>query len=296
MTQQFIPGFTGSPLDRTDENRPSAEELVRLRTDSQAAVLLLDSLEPAIGEDGHLLWLPPADLAPDTTLIFLGLEDGQPRFAAAGKAPEGRGTHMSFWQAINGLSRAEAAIFACAKSLVDWHERHGFCAVCGTATAMMRGGWARSCPNCQAEHFPRTDPVVIMLAEHGQGDERRVLLGRQPRFPKGHYSALAGFLEVGESIEEAVARELAEEAGVATTSVRYIASQPWPFPSSLMIACIAQVESDRLTIDTNELEDAFWATRDEVLAALAKAEGARFNVPPPYAIAHTLLSRWAAGD
>jgi NAD+ diphosphatase len=153
----------------------------------------------------------------------------------------------------------------------------------------MRAGWGRRCPSCKAEHFPRTDPVVIMIAEH----DGRALLGRQPRFPPRRYSALAGFVEVGESIEEAVARELFEEAGVRANSVNYVASQPWPFPSSLMIACVAQVESDQLTLDETELEHAFWASREDVAAALAGDPTAPFIAPPPLAIAHTLLKFWS---
>jgi NAD+ diphosphatase len=155
---------------------------------------------------------------------------------------------------------------------------------------VFRAGWGRKCPACAAEHFPRVDPVVIMLAEH----RGRVLLGRQPQYPAGRYSALAGFVEPGESLEEAVQRELREEAGIDTSNVRYLASQPWPFPGSLMIACLADAASDALTIDTTELEDAFWAERDEVAAALRGEPGARFLAPPHYAIAHTLLQRWLA--
>ena len=154
---------------------------------------------------------------------------------------------------------------------------------------MFRAGWGRKCASCAAEHFPRVDPVVIMLAEY----DGKILVGRQPRFPPRNYSALAGFLEPGESIEEAVRRELFEEAGVRVSNVRYVASQPWPFPAaSLMIACIGEADSDALTIDTTELEDAMWVSRDEVEAALADAEDARFNAPPKFAIAHTLLRAW----
>ncbi|WP_294190078.1 NAD(+) diphosphatase, partial [uncultured Sphingomonas sp.] len=163
-----------------------------------------------------------------------------------------------------------------------------FCANCGTPTALFRAGWGRKCPNCHAEHFPRTDPVVIMLAEH----DGRALIGRQPSWPAGRYSALAGFLEPGEAIEEAVRREIGEEAGVAVGAVRYVASQPWPFPSQLMIACVGQALSAEITLDENELEDAKWVTRDEVLAAL-DGSGDAFLAPPPYAIAHTLLHAWA---
>jgi NAD+ diphosphatase len=168
--------------------------------------------------------------------------------------------------------------------------RHRFCAVCGTGTEAFRAGWGRKCPACGAEHFPRVDPVVIMLAEHGD----KVLMGRGPGWPPGRYSALAGFLEPGESLEEAVARETFEEAGVRVRDVRYVASQPWPFPSSLMIAAIGVADDDALTIDENELEDAIWVTRDEVRAVMA-GEGGPFVPPPPYAIAFNLLTAWIEG-
>jgi NAD+ diphosphatase len=158
-------------------------------------------------------------------------------------------------------------------------------------TAAFRAGWGRKCGGCAAEHFPRVDPVAIMLAEHGG----RVLLGRQRQFPPGRYSALAGFVEPGESIEEAVVRELAEEAGIRAFDVRYVASQPWPFPGSLMIACIARAAGDALTLDSNELEDAIWVSREGVAAAMAREEGAPFVAPPRFAIAFTLLERWLAG-
>jgi len=141
-----------------------------------------------------------------------------------------------------------------------------------------------------AEHFPRTDPVVIMLAEH----DDKVLVGRQAVFPPGRYSALAGFVEVGESVEEAVARELVEEAGVRATSVRYVVSQPWPFPSQLMIACIATLADDVVTLDLAELEDVKWVSREEVAAALAGDADAAFGAPPRYAIANTLFRAWLA--
>jgi NAD+ diphosphatase len=183
----------------------------------------------------------------------------------------------------------DAALWGTARSLIEWHNRHRFCSNCGTATALFRAGWGRRCGACGAEHYPRVDPVVIMLAEH----EDRVLLGRQPQYPPGRYSALAGFVEPGESIEEAVAREFQEEAGIRVRDVRYVASQPWPFPGSLMIACIAQAHSDALTIDRTELEDARWFERGAVEAALGGEPNAPFQAPPFFAIAHTLLACWA---
>ena len=163
------------------------------------------------------------------------------------------------------LDASEAPTYAAALSLAGWHARHRFCANCGQPTEPVRGGWSRHCPACSADHFPRVDPVVIMLAEH-DGD---LLLGRQPHYPPNRYSALAGFVEVGETLEAAVARELHEEAGIRVADVRYVASQPWPFPSSLMIGCTARALGRELTVDTTELEDARWFSRAEVAAALA---------------------------
>jgi len=290
----IIPGFTGSPLERVDHLRDDAEAVECLRRDPAARLLAMNGLDPVPNEAGELTWLPvPEDAG---ALILLGLIDGAPRFAAMGDGSGGGVVGPSrsplLFKLLATLPYAEAATYAAARSLVDWHARHGHCPRCGAPTEPFRAGWARRCSADGSEHFPRTDPVVIMLAEH----DGRVLVGRQAMFPAGRYSALAGFVEVGESIEEAVARELFEEAGVRATSVRYLASQPWPFPSSLMIACVAVVEDDRITLDAKELEDAMWVTGDEVAAAMREEAGARFLPPPPYAIANTLFQRWLAGD
>jgi NAD+ diphosphatase len=188
------------------------------------------------------------------------------------------------------LSPPDLAIYGGARSLVDWHARHRFCARCGGTTKPVKGGWQRHCDNCGADHFPRTDPVTIMLVEH----EDRLLLGRQPRFPPKMYSALAGFVEPGETIEEAVAREIHEEAGVRVRDVRYIASQPWPFPSQLMIGCTSVADDPELTIDRTELEDARWFTRAELEAARAAGEHGTdlLYFPRPFAIAHHLVAWW----
>jgi NAD+ diphosphatase len=191
-------------------------------------------------------------------------------------------------RALATLQPGEAETYAAARSLILWHARHGFCANCGHATEPFRAGWGRRCGSCGTEHFPRVDPVVIMIAEH----DGRALLGRGKGWPPGRYSALAGFVEPAESIEEAVAREIREESGVVVHNVRYVASQPWPFASSLMIACVATADDPTITLDTNELEDAIWVPRDEVARVLAGGEGP-FLPPPPYAIAHTLLTEWA---
>ena len=173
--------------------------------------------------------------------------------------------------------------------MLDWHARHRFCAQCGQPTRPAKGGWQRDCPACAAQHFPRVDPVAIMLVEC----DGQLLLGRQSRFPPRSYSALAGFVEPGETVEEAVAREVFEEAGVRVRDVRYIASQPWPFPSQLMLGCIGYAGSLDLRIDKTEIEDARWFTRDEVAEAIAAgAESTSFVPPPRQAIAHHMLQWW----
>jgi len=286
-----VPGFTGGTLDRADRVRHESALLDAALADPAARLLVLEGLDPVLDDAGRLTWTGLDSAAGE--LLFLGYEAGIPSFASAlpvGHAvPPGRSPAL--FAMLERFAPADAANYAAARSLVDWHGRHRFCANCGTATMIFRAGWARKCPNCGAEHFPRVDPVVIMLAE--QGD--KVLLGRQPPWPPGRYSALAGFLEVGESIEEAVRRETFEEAGIRLGPVRYIASQPWPFPSSLMVACIGKALNDDIAIDIHELEDARWFTRDEVRLALARDPAAPFGAPPPYAIAHTLLAAWMDG-
>lgn len=285
------PGFTGSPLERLDQEREDPRAFAAHLANPRARLLLLDGLDPVIAPDGSLAWGSPLVDAPDgAELALLGLVDGAPCFVALVPGAKGNAPY-ALWTIVDRLPEGEAATYAAARSLVDWHARHRFCANCSAVTLVFRAGWARRCPNCAAQHFPRTDPVVIMLAEH----DGRVLVGRQPRFPAGRYSALAGFVEVGEAIEEAVARELFEEAGVRATSVRYVASQPWPFPSSLMIACIAPVASDAIMLDINELEHAMWVSRAEIEASLAGDPGARFVAPPRSAIAHTLFASWLDG-
>jgi NAD+ diphosphatase len=289
------PGFTGSLLDRYDAARHDPLLVAAMRRDPQALLLCLDGLQPLVGEDGGLGWTPLDAIDEGAVeLALLGRIDCVPRFVALTPGVSALQRSRELFEAILALPPAEAGTYAAARSLVDWHARHGFCPRCGSATDVFRAGWGRICPNCGAEHFPRVDPVVIMLAQHGHGEQARVLVGRQPAFPPGRYSALAGFLEPGESIEEAVARELHEEAGVRVHSIRYVASQPWPFPSQVMIACIGLTDDDALTIDHAELEDAKWVSRGEVAAALAGDPNAPFLPPPSYAIAHTLFARWVA--
>lgn len=274
--------FSGPGLDRADAVRARPEEIAALVGREDARELVWRDGIPAMDERGALRWRPVGD-AP----LFLGLDSGAPRFSPLAEPAT---QAFSVMPLLAQLGASDAPLFATAMSLARWHARHRYCANCGHATDIIRGGWSRSCPSCSAEHFPRVDPVVIMLVEH----EGKVLLGRQPHYPPSRYSALAGFVEVGETIEAAVAREVKEEAGVDVREVRYLASQPWPFPSSLMIGCHAHARSGELTIDKTELEDARWFSRDEVAMALSGTGNAPFLPPPTTAIARTLLEHWLA--
>lgn len=179
-----------------------------------------------------------------------------------------------------------------AKSLLHWHARHRFCANCGAQTKLADAGWRRQCDACRAQHFPRTDPVVIMLVVRGD----KCLLGRQPRFNKGMYSALAGFLEPGETIEDAVRREVIEESGIRLGRVAYLASQPWPFPSSLMIGCIGEALNEDIIIDKNELDDCRWFSRNDVKMMFERNHPDGFLAPHKLAIAHHILRAWRDGE
>jgi NAD+ diphosphatase len=288
---ELNPGFTGATLDRADALRANDERLAAARADPRARLLGLNGLEPLTGGDGRLLWRPMHEAAAGNELVLLGLDGGEPRFAELRlEEADSVNRSMAVMQALARLDAADAALYGGARSVIDWHYRHLFCARCGAATALFRAGWGRKCARCNTEHFPRVDPVVIMLAEFGG----RVLLGRQPMFPPKFFSALAGFVEPGESLEEAVRRELFEEAGIRTGTVRYVVSQPWPFPSSLMIGCVAEVLDEAITLDTTELQDAMWVGRADVEAALAGDAAAPFVPPPPVALAHSLLRAWLA--
>jgi NAD+ diphosphatase len=281
--------FAGSPIDRADHIRTDEAALGNLMN-WRARVLNLDGLLPEFDDDGRLLWHTLADVDEDTELVFLGLLDDKAHFAPVPAAGSSAPAMPRAWQVMQMLKPEDLALYGGAKSLVDWHARHRFCANCGSPTKSAKGGWQRSCGHCGAQHFPRTDPVTIMLVEH----EDKLLLGRQPRFPPRMYSALAGFVEPGETIEEAVAREVHEEAGVKVRDVRYLASQPWPFPSQLMIGCTSQADSPEIEIDRTELDDARWFTREELEdARRAGPEGNEDLIfPQKFAIAHRLITWW----
>jgi NAD+ diphosphatase len=245
--------------------------------------------------DNRLRWAPLADLPAGTETVFLGFDGDVPKFAAVPGRGDERPAYLQKpdWLAISLLSQGELALYGGARSMVDWHARHRFCARCGAPTDIAKGGWQRDCPTCQAQHFPRTDPVAIMLVEHDDA----LLLGRGAQFPPRSFSALAGFIEPGETIEQAVAREVLEEAGVHVHSVSYIASQPWPFPSQLMIGCHGYADARDLVIDHTELDDARWFTRAEVAEAMANGKAATAFIPPPaHAIACQMLHWWLEKD
>jgi len=298
MLAPVVNTFAGNPLDRAAERRGDNTWLEEAHGSPQALVVVLSKGRPLLEADpGGDLRI--AYLRGDLTLgfageppAFLGLWKDTPVFAAEAAGETDLSVYGAFEELRETalrLSPAEAAICATAKGLFEWRARHRFCAACGAATEQAEAGWKRRCPACEAEHFPRTDPVVIMLATHNG----RCLLGRQEKWPKRMFSALAGFVEPGESIEEACARELREEAGLTTTAVRYHSSQPWPYPSSLMIGLIAEVSDDRVTPDPVEVHEHYWLTREEARGMLT-GEHPAIRAPSPIAIARSLVEGWVA--
>lgn len=310
--------FGGSGLDRASDMRTDEKAIhAALLSDASRALLfwrgkpLLSMAQPA-----QLVRLPMdhpvlAKAAPDP--ILLGREDGAARFAydlsawvpevldeaALGgfldpteqrhpKLPD----EMAFAElrrVMTWLTPRDAELAATGKAVFGWHQTHGFCACCGVASVIVQAGWQRRCPACNAGHFPRTDPVVIMLVTRGNS----VLVGRSPGWPEGMYSLLAGFVEPGETLEAAVRREVFEEVGVHVGRVSYLASQPWPFPASLMFGCAGEALSEELNIDPVEIEDAMWVTREDMMTAMS---GDHPSILPARkgAIAHFLLSNWLA--
>jgi NAD+ diphosphatase len=299
------PAFVTNILDRAAHLRTNEEKLFALesRRDARAYVIYRDSLVVRQEESGvrALLSIDEAlKLGANPGTVFLGLRDGAPVFGmgiapAAAEKLVGRGdvavTELRGMAMQGVVPPDQLSAIAMAKSMVSWHQRHGFCANCGARTAMKDGGWKRECPSCKAEHFPRTDPVVIMLVALGD----KVLLGRQKQFPPGMYSCLAGFVEAAETIEDAVRREIFEESGIRCTDVAYYMTQPWPYPSSLMIGCTARATNEDVVVDRNELEDARWFDRTEATLMIKRQHPNGLAGPHPFAIAHHLLGRWVHG-
>ncbi|HEX8429879.1 MAG TPA: NAD(+) diphosphatase [Longimicrobium sp.] len=281
--------FSGGDLDRASEQRRDQAWTAARWADPGARVLLMRDGDPAL--DGQRLRLKPTTeiAAGPQGALFLGFDASGPTFAV--EAPAEAEDAFADLRAVAGdLPAAEANMAATARAVFRWHARHGFCANCGAGTEATDAGWKRSCVRCGAEHFPRTDPVVIMLALHGD----RCLLGRNASWPEGRYSALAGFLEPGESVEDACARELHEESGLRAVRVTYHSSQPWPLSplgGQLMIGLFAEVVDDRARADGVELADLRWFTRDDARAVLAGSHP-EVKAPPPMAIAHQLIRAW----
>ena len=299
--------FAGNPLDRGDAQRRDQQWLEAQADLPQSRFLPLWKLNILIDHaaEMRLGWLSPNDirrLSVKVTPVFLGLLEGIAHFAIDVSELDDPLPHLKLaatWRfedpraAATLLSPAEAGIIAQSKSQVDWHRRHRFCGNCGHPTTQGRGGHTRTCTTCHTEHFPRTDPVVIMVVSDGD----RCLLGQsRGRLARaGRYSALAGFMDQGESIEEAVRREVREEAGIEVGEVRYHSSQPWPFPSSLMIGCHGKAITTDIHMDAGEMADVQWFSRDEVRLAL-KRENPHLQVPDAIAIAHHLIKAWAEGE
>jgi NAD+ diphosphatase len=300
------PAFVTHVLDRAAHLRNNEPKMLALegKPDTRAYVVHRDSLvvNKENGSSRALLTIDEAlKYGANPGTIFLGLRDGAAVFGMGISAPaienlvgredvavaELRGMVMQGVVPPDQLSA-----IAVAKSLVNWHQRHGYCANCGTRTGMTEAGWKRECPNCKAEHFPRTDPVVIMLVTAGE----KCLMGRQKHFAPGMYSCLAGFVEAAETIEDAVRREILEESGIRCTDVNYYMTQPWPYPSSLMIGCTARATSEDIVVDHSELEDARWFDRDEAALMLKRQHPDGLAGPHPFAIAHHLLGRWVHSE
>jgi NAD+ diphosphatase len=299
-------GYTGSMLNRAAELRSDPAAIAALAADPAARALVvagelvcLRKAEPFNDPSFTLAQAAGLICEPERIReqVFLGRDSSGPQFAlaidqGAVEALSGRDDLLITdlrSVAMRGLVAQEhLPQFAQAKSLLAWHRRNRFCANCGTPTNTVQAGWRRDCPACGAQHFPRTDPVVIMLVVRGE----QCLLGRQPRFGKGMWSCLAGFVEPGETIEEAVRRETLEEAGVVCGRVGYFASQPWPFPMSLMIGCHAEALTTEITVDRTELEDVRWFPRAEVAAMLQHKHPEGLTATHPYAIAYHIIRAW----
>lgn len=274
--------FAGAGLDRAPEKRRDAQWVDAQRAQSDARSVVLS--HAGVWIDGGRLLLA----TPNGDSIFLGLDDRRPLFAMDGTGAEpDRGHPAGLREAATELPAAEAALSAYAASLLSWHRRHRFCANCGAPTEPTDGGHQRDCPSCGTSHFPRTDPVVIVRVTDAAG---RILLGRQARWPPGRFSVLAGFVEPGETLEEAVRREVLEESRVSVGDVAYVASQPWPFPSSLMIGFSARASGGEPRPADDELVEVRWFEREEVEAAAAGSS--EIELSPPYSISRRLIDAW----
>ncbi|MFB9621660.1 NAD(+) diphosphatase [Nonomuraea helvata] len=300
-------------IDRSSALRANEGWLERAWTDPSSRVLVIDNghtLVRRTGDEVHAVLFPPED-APAGPRYLLGLEDGVAYFAVAAPLPgipqgdaNGRVTiPMSLLDTPEGelvaaglrqvgglLGDRDAGLLVYAVALEAWHTTHEYCPRCGTRTDIRAGGHIRVCPQDASQHFPRVDPAVIMLV---RDEDDRCLLARGPQWPEGRLSILAGFVEPGESLEHAVAREVAEEVGITVVNPRYLGSQPWPFPRSLMLGFFAEATSTDLTPDAEEIAEARWYSREELVQALDSGE---LRLPPPVSIARRLIETWYGGE
>ena len=289
------------PIDRAGHHRSDPAWLAEAFARDDALVLILQGGLPLTSGDGGLVWLGPeaAKLAPKAEPLFLGLDKaGAPVFALEMPGDfdvntsliAGTGEFGDLRMSLQRMPEMDANLASTARSLFEWHRSHRFCAKCGAESERAEAGWKRICPSCKAEHFPRTDPVAIMLATYGD----KCLVGRQSMWPKGMWSCLAGFIEPGETLEQGAARELHEEAGIRCDpgKAEYLFCQPWPFPSSLMIGLILPAENDDITVDKSELESARWITRAEAREVIAGTHP-EISAPMRFAVAHHIMKEWA---
>jgi len=275
-------GYTVNTIDRCANKRRDAAWLASQVSDPRAGVIDIAGDKVAIA-DGHPRTRPPGE---GEELVFLGQDTtGRPYFAARALNAGDDWRDLRSIAVEGTVAPEEQGLLAQARSLVNWHLTHGFCAQCGTPTTIADGGYRRHCPSCNADHFPRTDPVIIIVVRSPQG----LLLGRQSFWAPGMYSALAGFMEPGETIEDAARREVFEESAIRVGDIRYVKSQPWPFPSSLMIGLIGEALNEGIVIDPVELETARWFGRDELLLMREERHAQGFKFPTKMAIAHHLI-------
>ena len=274
--------FVSSPLDRNANNRTKPDFIAERRNDSSAHVVQIAG-DTVRMENKKLFTLN--DRA-ELEAIYLGEDPKGKAWFARSIEPNESLVPMRALMIEGGLTQERLSILAQARSILHWHESHGFCAKCGAKSLMADAGYKRICPSCKTEHFPRTDPVVIMAVRHGD----QVLLGRQASWPPNMFSALAGFMEPGETIEQAVAREVLEEAGIKVGAVSYVTTQPWPFPSSLMIGMIAEATTTEIKLDPAELEEARWFSRADLEMMLAGTHPEGLYASRPQAIAHAVVT------
>lgn len=296
--------FAGGKLDRESGKRNDAAYIASQFANPKAELLIFQNAKPffANGADAPIRLLTSAVAQFGTAKaapIYLGQNNNNPLFAIEllsnfdiqNSVLNGLGEFAELRQVMMRISHDDLAILGLARSLFDWHKRHRYCANCGEPSAIVDAGWKRLCPSCKTEHFPRTDPVAIMMVVH----EDKCLLGNSPRFPKSFYSCLAGFIEAGETVEEACRREVFEEVGVKTSECQIISNQPWPFPSQLMIGLIANATTTEIAIDEEEIADARWFNKAQIAQMLnggVLIDGEQYFGPPKVAIAHHIMRHW----